>query len=272
MLQQPDGLGIVIAVRQTLVNGETQIQRLLHGHGAVRGVDGPHGLLPDDAEQGAGTPVGQVVIAALELDGAQIGDDHGAVIGVRGDDVRRHPTVLIQPHEEVDGGLADEAGDPVEDIHGPSGGVYLVRPALRHLTADVVVDVGECVLVLAVQEGQRLGTLIGELLLHHEGGGYLVALIEVAVDDEAVQLGAQGDGFHQGCQHQVEHGIGKLRLRLILLGDIGVHVGQVDALGDVGLIVASVGVEDAGDVVQGVQLPHQAAVLAVAPALFLCFH
>lgn len=113
-------------------------------------------------------------------------------------------------------------------------------------------DVGERVLVLAVQEGQRLGALIGELLLHHEGGGYLVALIEVAVDDEAVQLGAQGDGFHQGCQHQVEHGIGKLRLRLILLGDIGVHVGQVDALGDVGLVVASVGVEDAGDVVQGV--------------------
>ena len=36
LLQQPDGLEIVIAVRQTLVNGEAQILRVLHGHGAVR--------------------------------------------------------------------------------------------------------------------------------------------------------------------------------------------------------------------------------------------
>ena len=37
-----------------------------------RQVKGTHLLFADDAEHGAGAPVGQVVIAALELDGTQV--------------------------------------------------------------------------------------------------------------------------------------------------------------------------------------------------------
>ena len=126
--------------------------------------------------------------------------------------------------------------------------------------------------LLAVEEGQRLRALVGELLLHHEGGGHLVALIEVAVDDEAVQLGPQGDGLEKGRHDEMEHGVGEVRLRLVFFDEVGVDGGQVDTLGDVRLVIAAVGVDDAGDEVQGIQLPQQTAVLPVAPAAFVLLH
>ena len=104
--------------------------------------------------------------------------------------------------------------------------------------------------LLAVQEGQRLRALVGELLFHHESGRYLVALIEIAVDDETVQLRPQRDGFQQ-CRHdQVEHGVRKVRFRLILPGQIRIDRGQVNALGDVRLVIAAVGIDNAGDEVE----------------------
>ena len=122
-----------------------------------------------------------------------------------------------------------------------------------------------------VQHGQGLGSLVGKLFFHHEGGRHLVALEEVAVDNEAVHLGPQGDGFHQCRQHQVEIGIGKVRFRLVAAGDILLHRRQVDAFGNVRLVVAAVGVNNAGDEVQGIQFP-QPAVTAVAPPSFLFLH
>ena len=126
--------------------------------------------------------------------------------------------------------------------------------------------------VLAVEEGQRLGALVGELLFHHEGGGHLVALVEIAVHDEAVQLRPQGDGLDEGGHHDVEHGVGELGLGLVDLGQILVHGRQIHPQGDVRLVVAAVGIENAGDKVQGIQLPQQAAVPPVAPTLFLFIH
>ena len=124
----------------------------------------------------------------------------------------------------------------------------------------------------AVQEGQSLGALVGELLFHHEGGGYLVALVEIAVDNEAVQLRPQGDGFKEGRHHNVKHGVGKLRLRLVALCQVFVHGRQIHPQRDVGLIVAAVGIDDAGDKMQRIQFPQQPSIFAVAPALFLFFH
>ena len=133
-------------------------------------------------------------------------------------------------------------------------------------------DVGQGVVLPAVQESQRLGALVGELLFHHERGGHLVALVEIAVDDEAVQLGPLGDGAQQRRHHQVEHGVGEVRLRFVLLRQIGVDGRQVDALGDIRLVVAAVGIDDAGDEVQGIQLPQQPAVPPIAPPSLIGLH
>ena len=213
-----------------------------------------------------------MVIAALELDRAQIGDNHRAVIRVSGDQVGGHPAVPVQEHQKPHDGFAHPTGHLVEHIHARGGGIHLLGAALLHLGADVPMHVLHGELILAVEEGQRLRTLVGELLFHHEGGGHLVALIEVAVDDEAVQLGPQGDGLEQGGHHQVEHGVGEVRLRLVLLGQVCVHGRQVHLDGDVCLVVAAVGIDDAGDEVERIQLPQQTAVPAVAPASLLCFH
>ena len=148
----------------------------------------------------------------------------------------------------------------------------MALPIHRHLLADIGVYVLHRVLLPAVQEGQCLGALVGELLLHHKGRRHLVALIEIAVDDEPVQLGAQGDGLFQRRHHQMEHGVGEVLLLRVLFGQIRVHSRQVYLDGDIRLVVAPVGVDDAGDEMQGVQLPQQAAVLPVAPPLLIGFH
>ena len=83
----------------------------------------------------------------------------------------------------------------------------------------------------------------------------------------AVQLGPQGDGLEKGRHDEMEHGIGEVRLRLVLFGKVGVDGRQVDALGDIRLVIAEVGVDDDGDEVQGVQLPQQPAILTVAWAM-----
>ena len=180
--------------------------------------------------------------------------------------------MLVQPHDEPHRRLAQPPGQLVEDVHLAGGAVHLVGAALRHLLADVFMHRVDGVVAGGVQHGQGLGPLVGKLLFHHEGRRHFVALEEVAIDDEAVHLGPQGDGFHQCRQHQVEIGIGKVLLRLIAAGHILLHRGQVDALGDVCLVVAAVGIDNAGDEVQRIQFPQQPAVPAVAPPSFLCFH
>ena len=124
----------------------------------------------------------------------------------------------------------------------------------------------------AMQEGQCLGTLVGKLLFHHEGGRHLVALVEIAVDYESVQLRPQRDGFDEGRHHNVKHGVGELRFRLVEPCQVLVHGRQVHPQGDVCLVVATVGIDDAGDKMQRIQFPQQPSIPAVAPALFLFFH
>ena len=213
-----------------------------------------------------------MVVSALQLDGAEVGDDHGIVVGVGGDNVRRHPAVLVQPHEDADGGLADKPGDLVQIVHDTGGGVHLLAAALHHLPADILVNILQRVLLPAVQHCQRLCALVGKLLFHHERRGYLVPLVEIAVHNEPVQLGAQHDGLFQRRHHHMEHGVGEIRLRRVLLGEIFVHGGQIHLHGDVRLVVAPVGVNNAGDEVQGIQLPQQPSILPVAPPFLVGLH
>ena len=133
-------------------------------------------------------------------------------------------------------------------------------------------DVRDGEVVLPVQNGQRLGARVGELLFHDERGGDLVALVEVGIHDEAVHLRAQRDRLEQGGHDEMEHRIGEVLLRLVLPGEIFVHGRQVDAQRDIRLVVAAVGVDDAGDIVQRVQLTQQDSVAAVAAAAFVLIH
>ena len=70
ILEQADRLGIIVSVGQALITREAEVEGFPHGHGAVLVEEGGLFLFADDAEHRAGAPVRQVVVAALELDGA----------------------------------------------------------------------------------------------------------------------------------------------------------------------------------------------------------
>lgn len=219
------GFGVVVAVGQALVDGDAQVHRGPHLKVAVGEKHGPVLDFPDEANHGAGAPVGQMVIAALHLDGAQVGDDHGRIVGIRGNHILGHPAMLVQEHDEPDGGLGHEPGNLVENVHGPGGAVHLIGPAGADLAEDVIMDGVQGILGLGMDEGQRLRPLVRKELLDHEGGGDLVALIEIAVGDEPVHLGPKGDGLEQRRHNQLEQVILILRIVRVLFLQVGVDVG-----------------------------------------------
>ena len=70
----------------------------------------------------------------------------------------------------------------------------------------------------------------------------------------------------------MEHRIGEFRFCFILFLEIRVHIGEVDRLADVGLIVAAVRVDQRRNEVHSVEIAEQHTVLPVAPATFFLFH
>ena len=68
VLEEPDALGIVIAVGNALVDREAEVDRLAHGDEAVLIVKRRPLLLADDAEERAGAPVREMVVAAAQTE------------------------------------------------------------------------------------------------------------------------------------------------------------------------------------------------------------
>ena len=87
--QQLDCLGVIVAVGKALVDRESQIQHLVHLVAAVGLENRTQRFFTDDAEHRAGAPVCQVMVAAVQLDRAEVRDDDCAVVGVRLDVYKR---------------------------------------------------------------------------------------------------------------------------------------------------------------------------------------
>ena len=144
--------------------------------------------------------------------------------------------------------------------------------AVQDLMAKILVDGIDIGVVLCVDDGERLGGLIGKLLLDDEGHRDLVALVEVLVGDKAVHLRPQRDRLDERGHDQMEHRIGEFRFCFILFLEIRVHIGEVDRLADVGLIVAAVRVDQRRNEVHPVEITEQHTIFPVAPATFFLFH
>ena len=117
LLEQADGLGVIIAVCQTLINGEAQIEHFAHFDRAVLVIDRALRLFADDAEHRAGAPVRQMMIAAVELNGAKIGDHTRRIIRVCLNDTGGYPAVDIQTRQDPDQELAEPTRHVVEKVH-----------------------------------------------------------------------------------------------------------------------------------------------------------
>ena len=123
--------------------------------------------------------------------------------------------------------------------------------------------------VLGMDKGQRFAAVITELLFDDKGSGHFIALVKVAVGDKAVQLRPQRNGLNKRRSDDMEHGIGEKLLPLVFPLQILIDRGQVHPQPNVGLVIAAVRVNNARNVVQGIQLPQQASVLAVSSAAFI---
>ena len=82
VLEEPDALGIVIAVGNALVDRKAEVDRLAHGDEAVLIVKRRPLLFADDAEERAGAPVRKMVVAAAQADGAEVGEEHRGVVRI----------------------------------------------------------------------------------------------------------------------------------------------------------------------------------------------
>ena len=138
--------------------------------------------------------------------------------------------------------------------------------AVQDLMAKILVDGIDVGVVLRVDDGERLGGLIGKLLLDDEGHRDLVALVEVGIHDEAVHLRAERDRLDERGDDDVEHRVGEVGMLRILLLQICVHIGQIDRLGEIGLVVAAVWIDDGRNKMHAVQIAQQHAILPIAEA------
>ena len=82
LFEQANCFGVIISVRNSLVYRKAKIHAVAHFKRAVLIEEGV--LLPfaHHAEYGAGAPVGQVMIAALQLYGAKVGEQRRGIIRI----------------------------------------------------------------------------------------------------------------------------------------------------------------------------------------------
>ena len=212
------------------------------------------------------------MVAAVQLDRAEVRNDDCAVVGVRLNDRRRNPAVNVEPRENPDDEFTQPARHAVEDVHEVRRGIGLRHVlAVHDLVAQVLVDGIKRRFIFSTHHGKRLRRFVCELLLDDERRRHAVSLIEILVGDEAVHLRTQRDGFDQRGDDDVEHRIGEVGALRILLLQIRIHVGQIDGFGDVGFIVAAIGIDDRRNEVHAVQVAQQHTVLAVAAAALCGF-
>ena len=211
-----------------------------------------------------------MVVAALQTNGAEIGKHHRGIIGVAFHHAFGHPAVAVQPADDLDRRFGKPAGHLVQDIHSALGRVpRFLAAAVHYLLKELLMQGVHRFLILCVDKGQRFAAVIAEFLLDDKGGGHLIALVKVAVHNKAVQLRPQRNGLDKRRGDDVKHGIGEYFLPLVLLFQVLIDGGQVHPQPNVGLIIAAVRVDNARNVVQGIQLPQQAPVPAVSSAAFI---
>ena len=173
----------------------------------------------------------------------------------------------IESREKPDDEFAKEARHAVKDVHEVCRGVGLRHVlAVHDLVPEVFVDGIQGRVVLAAHDGERLCRFVRKLLFDHERRGHAVSLIEVLIRDKAVHLRAERDRLDERGDNDVEHRVGEVGMLRILLLQICVHIGQIDRLGEIGLVVAAVGIDDGRNKMHAVQIAQQHAILPIAEA------
>ena len=140
-------------------------------YGAVVIEEGTLLSFSNGTEYRAGAPVGQMVVAGVELDGAEIRQHHGAVIGIALDHGIGNPTTAIQKAGCRTHHTGKESGDLGYSIQAGRPVIHLIAAAKLQLAVDLIVDVVDGFRTGGMNLCQRFCTVVREYLFDGKGCG-----------------------------------------------------------------------------------------------------
>lgn len=272
ILEQSDAFGVVVAVGKTLVDGQTEVNAVPVFNIAVFVGEGTLLHLADNDEQRGRTPVGQVVVAAAQLDRTEVGQNDRGVVRVGGDERLGNDTVSVAPAQYRHDQLEYGTRELFEYIHCVARSVAATLFNVAYLLIQIIANGVDGGILVCIDKRQTLFGGVVKLLFDDEGRTQILALVHILVGNEAVELGPEHDDLEYRRNDQVEKREFKLGVLGVALFKIGVNVREVDALGDKRLVVAAAGVDHRHDDVHSVNVAQQNAVSAVADALFVFAH
>ena len=270
--EQAHGLCVVISVGNALVEREAQVERGLDRNGTIRAVERLHVLFADHDEDGVGAPVCEVVIARVELDGAEVRDEDRAVVGVFIREILGHVAVLVQRAKECHDELAHPHGRLGERIEDIGRAVRLVALADgKHEIADLVVDHIDGRFFaggIVFEDHHGLVRVVRKSFFHDEGERDVVAVIVTVADDEAVHPRAHLDGARECREDHVKEGEFIFRALRVFLLQICFHGAHIHELLQKSLVIRAVRHHDRHKDMHGVEIAYESCVAAVAAAAF----
>ena len=198
-------------------------------------------LLANDNKAGVGAPVHQVVVAAFQTDGAQIGQENGRMVRIGANQALRCPPTLVQPEHDAGNGVDGPLGQLGHDIHGTGGGVGHVLPLgiVDNMHDFLMVGI-HGILGVKLKVCQCFFCFVAEPLFYGEGDGNVVSLVQAAVADKPIHSGPQDKGLSHCTANHVEEGEFVISPALVFLFQIRFQGAIVQIKADVGLVVGSV--------------------------------
>ena len=109
-----------------------------------------------------------MVIAGMELNGAQIGQHHRGVIGIGGNHVLGHPAVAVQEPRARADQLQKRVRRFLDDVHSGSRRILFLTAAQGNLAENLIMDGVNGITLFGMNKRQRLTAVVRENLLHRK--------------------------------------------------------------------------------------------------------
>jgi len=229
-------------------------------------------LFADDDEHGVRAPVGQVMVARVELDGAEVADKDCAVKWVIVCEILWHMAVLVQRTEDCYDQLAHphgRLGKRVEDVRRT---VFFVAFAHGiHKVGDLVVnhvDRGLLAHRIVLENHDRFVGIVGKRFFDDKGEGDVIAVVIAVADDKAVHARTHFNSARESREYHMEERVLVFRGQRVLFLQIRFHRAHVHELLNEGFVIGAVWHHDRHKDVHRVEIAYKSCVPAVTVTAF----
>ena len=186
-------LGIIMTVADTLVRDQLEINVLflLHLAAAVDLVLYILGAKGD--EHGQSAEVIDVVVDGPDAQGAQVGDDHGAVEGAGLNQRFGQDAKVVTDAQQLKGKAQQETGSLTQSLSHVLGVIVaVVSLDLFNLLVELAVNIKDGVGGLEVDLDGGLGGINGQAALDSHDNSDIIGSVDTATGHKAVQTGQHG--------------------------------------------------------------------------------